>query len=180
MEKKLVLLGGLRSQAMHGYQLNEMLNQSSGLAITLTKSNAYKLLKNMEQDGWIAAHQEQEGNRPPRRVYTVTPKGEAAFQQLLRESLATYPTPELPSAVALNYLDALPLEEATSLLRQRRQVVKEHFEQLEAFPSEIRESHLGVAYLHRFYANELSWLGELLARLQQGDSDFGTEGVATP
>ena len=171
MEKRLLLLGGLRSQAMHGYQLNEMLSHNAGLAITLTKSNAYKLLKQMEQDGWISARQEQEGNRPPRRVYTVTPEGEVAFQRLLREGLAAFPTPELPCAVSLDFLNELPPEETTALLGRRRQAVQTRFERLDAFPNEIRDSHLGVAYLHRFYSNELSWLDDLILQLAERVSD---------
>jgi DNA-binding PadR family transcriptional regulator len=167
MEKRLILLGGLRSQAMHGYQLNEMLSHNAGLAITLTKANAYKLLKKMEQEGLVHASQEQEGNRPPRRVYTVTAQGEAAFQRQLRESLATYPIPELPAAVPLDFLDELPSEEAAALLRQRREIVRARFEHMDAFSDEIRDSHLGVAYMHRYYENELSWLDDLINELSE-------------
>ena len=53
MEKKLLLLGTLRIHEMHGYQLNELLAQSVGMPIKLTRPNAYKLLNKMEQDGWI-------------------------------------------------------------------------------------------------------------------------------
>ena len=34
----------------------------------------------MEQDGWVTFREEQEGNRPPRRVYKITPEGATAFQ----------------------------------------------------------------------------------------------------
>ena len=38
MEKKLLLLGMLRNQEMHGYQLNEMLGHNLGSAVALKKS----------------------------------------------------------------------------------------------------------------------------------------------
>ena len=43
MEKKLLLLGLLRSQEMHGYQINDVLAQGAGMSIVLSKANAYKL-----------------------------------------------------------------------------------------------------------------------------------------
>jgi DNA-binding PadR family transcriptional regulator len=165
MEKKLLLLGLLRSQEMHGYQLNDHLAQGPGMAITLSKPNAYKLLKTMEADDWVTSHEEREGNRPIRRVYSVTPDGEAAFQQLLRESLVAYPISEFPSVVALNFLHELSPQEAVALLQQRRQKVEDHFHELDAVPEEIREHHLSHEYLYRHYTTELEWLAEIIERL---------------
>ena len=167
MEKKLLLLSALRDHEMHGYQLNEMLGQHAGIPIHLTKSNAYKLLKQMEQDGWVTFREEQEGNRPPRRVYKIMPEGESAFQQMLRDSIAGYTDPEFPSAVAFNYLELLPPEETISLLQQRREKVIAHLEDVGGIPDEIRAHHLGVEYLNRFYQAEIEWLDELIAQLSK-------------
>jgi len=153
MEKKLLLLGLLLSHGMHGYQLNEMLQQNPGTPIVLKKSNAYKLLNDMEKDGWITHKQEQEGNRPQRRVYSVTKEGEAAFYRLLRENLSTYPSPEFPGFVGLDFLYLLPAEEAVTLLETE-------------IPVEIQQSHLATEYLHKFYASEIEWLSEIINRLQ--------------
>ena len=155
MEKKLLLLGVLRDHEMHGYQLNEMLGQGSGIPIKLSKPNAYKLLNKMEQDGWVTYREEQEGNRPPRRVYTITDEGERAFQRMLRNSLAAYSVPEFPSSVALNYLELLPKHEAVALLQQRREKIVVHFNEMDGMPTEVREMHPGIEYLFRFYRFEI-------------------------
>jgi DNA-binding PadR family transcriptional regulator len=165
MEKKLLLLGVLRGQEMHGYQLSHHLGHGGGMAVTLTKSNAYKLLGKMEEEGWVTHHEEREGNRPPRRVYAITPEGEAAFQRLVRESLAAYPSPEFPGVVALNYLDALPAEEAVSLLGERREKIAAQLGEIDAIPADVRGMHLGMEYLHRFYSGELQWLDEVIGQL---------------
>ena len=141
MEKKLLILGVLRSQEMHGYQLSEHLDHNVGMAITLKKSNAYKLLNKMEEDGWVTYHEEREGNGPPRRVYAITPEGKAAFQHMLRKSLAAYPSPEFPAVIALNHLDALPPDEAVSLLGQRRQEVEERGGRTICHPEEPRSTN---------------------------------------
>ncbi len=170
MEKKLLLLGILRGHDMHGYQMNEMLAQDTGIGITLKKANAYKLLNKMASDGWITYHEEQEGNRPPRRVYTIAPAGEAAFQRLLRESLATYTAPQIPSVIAYNYLDELPVDEAIALLRKRRQRINGRFEQLDTVTPEMLQAHLGMVYLHRFYMAELTWLDEVINQLENKET----------
>ena len=166
MEKKLLLLGYLMSHSMHGYQLSQMLQHSAGGAITLTKSNAYKLLGDMEDDGWVTHRQEREGNRPMRRVYTLTEEGERAFYRLLRENLSACPTPEFPAAVGFDFLHALPAEEIVALLQARRQAVEARLEQLDALSEEILQSHLTLGYLHHYYGSELEWLRGLVERLK--------------
>lgn len=167
MEKKLLLLGTLRSHEMHGYQLNEMLSQSVGLPIKLTKPNAYKLLNKMEQDGWITYREERSGNRPPRRVFKITDKGEIVFQKMLRDSLAAYSIPEFPSTVGFNFLELLPRDEAVTLLQQRREKVISLYDEMTEIPDEMREAHLSVEYLYRFYQTEIAWLDEAIVRLKE-------------
>ena len=170
MEKKLLILGLLLSHDMHGYQLNEVLQHNPGIPITLEKSNAYKLLNDMETDGWVTHQEEQKGNRPPRRVYTVTKEGEAAFYCLLRENLSTCPTPEFPGVVGLDFVYKLPAEEVITLLEQRHQAIEAKFQQLDGVSAEIRQSHLATEYLHHYYATELQWLAEVINRLRSEQS----------
>lgn len=164
MEKKLLLLGVLREHEMHGYQLNEVLGHELGLPVRLTKSNAYKLLSKMEADGWVIHKSEQVGNRPARRVYSVTPAGEEAFQTMVRESLATYTVPEFPSTVALYFLDMLPPEELHELLLHRRKMAQANLDQLDELSAEVRETHPSVEYLYRFLIGELEWVDGLIAQ----------------
>lgn len=165
MEKKLLLLGLLLSHDMHGYQLNEVWQQNPGSSISLKKSNAYRLLADMEEAGWISHSQEQEGNRPQRRVYAVTEAGEAAFFELLRENLATYPPPELPGVVGLDFLHLLSPAEAAALLVKRLQAIDAKFQQLDEIAVEIRQAHLAAEYMHTFYAQEIAWLTKIIDRL---------------
>lgn len=167
MEKKLLLLGLLRSHEMHGYQLNEMLAERTVTAVPLSKANAYKLLKKLEADGYVHATEEQEGNRPPRRVYGITPAGEAAFQDLLRASVAGYVRPEFPSMVAFNFLYQLPPAEALALLAQRRALIAQQVAELENIPAEMRHIHLSLDFFYHFYQSELTWLDGVITRLER-------------
>ena len=53
MEKKLLLLGLLRSQEMHGYQLNEFIENSLPTCIEIKKPTAYYILNKMLADKWV-------------------------------------------------------------------------------------------------------------------------------
>ena len=158
MEKKLLLLGLLLSHDMHGYQLYDMIHQYAGIAITLKKSNAYKLLNDMERDGWVTHQEEQVGNRPPRRVYTVTDEGKAAFDRLLRRNLSSFPTPEFPGVVGLDFVQMLPRDEAIALLEQRRDAIDAKYRQFDEMSADIRQHHLTIAYLYQYYDHERQWL----------------------
>ena len=170
MEKKLLILGLLLSHGMHGYQLNQFLQDNPGTPISLKKSNAYKLLSTMEKDGWVAHTQEQEGNRPQRRVYSITENGKAAFYRLLRENLSSNPSPEFPGVVGMDFLHLLPSEEAATLLETRLKFTVHKFQQLDHLSSDIKQTHITVNYLHQYYANEIEWLTKLISQLRSDET----------
>jgi DNA-binding PadR family transcriptional regulator len=166
MERELLLLGLLRSQDMHGYQLHEAIDSHLGMGVQLTKPTAYRLLSNMTEDGWVTFREEQEGNRPPRRVYAITPQGEVAFQRLLRESLANYQPSEFTCHIGLAFLDQLSPEEALPLLHKRRAVMEELLESTQAHGEHPGSLQLMLERQVYLLAAELEWLGTVIARLQ--------------
>ena len=166
MSRKLLLLGLLRIQEMHGYQINELIDTHLGTAVQLKKPTVYKLLSGMVQDGWIKAREEQEGNYPPRRVYTITPAGEEAFQQLLRQSLAVYRPPSYLDSIGIIYLEALPAAEAAELLRSWRDEVAVRIQQIQADDAHQGGFQLMLSYNLRHLTAELQWLEELIDDLE--------------
>ncbi len=165
MERKLLLLGLLRSQGMHGYQLNEAIDSHLGASVHLKKPTAYRLLNEMARNGWITYKEEQEGNRPPRRIYSLTPQGEAAFQRLLRESLADYRPVELLSDVGLAFLDVLPSAEVLPLLHKRRSVIESLLQMLSVHNEHPGSFQLMIEHQRRHLSAELEWLDEVIARI---------------
>ena len=177
MERKLLLLGLLRSQEMSGYQLNELIDSHMRASVQLKKPTAYRLLSKMADDGWITYTEEREGNRPLRRVYAITPKGEAAFQQLLRDSLADYSPAEFRSAISLAFLDALPAEERLSLLRKRNSAIANLLQTALIHGDDHGGFRLLTEHQIRHLSTDLEWLSEVIARLESGSQDhaFGRE-----
>ena len=163
-DKTLFLLGILRSHQSHGYELQALL-QSPLAPIQIGKANAYQILKRLEARGWVTAAEEREGNRPPRRVYSITASGEEAFQALLRTRLHTHVPSVHANAVSLNFIALLPPAEAVELLSQRLEVVQAQLNELTAQIGEGAEEHYGVDYLLQHSRFEHKWLNELIERL---------------
>ena len=164
MERQLLLLGMLRIEEMHGYQVDQMINAHLEPTFQLKKPTMYKLLNKMVDQGWITFREEQEGNYPVRRVYTITTAGEEAFQSLLRQSLADY-RPVNFNDIALAFLDTLPAGEALPLLRQRRENISQLLES-----ARTHDTHQGgyqLLLLHQVHhlSAELAWMDEIINHL---------------
>jgi DNA-binding PadR family transcriptional regulator len=165
MEKKLLLLGLLRRQEMHGYQLNEFIDNNLSLCTDLKKPTAYYLLDKMAADGWISAATEQDGNRPPRRVYRLTETGEAVFQRLLRENLAQYSPVNFSGDVGMAFLDWLAPDEALPLLELQKRQVQARLESVRAIPTHGGSLQLIFSHQTRHLQAELDWLNEVIDQL---------------
>lgn len=74
LEPCLLLL--LRADATHGYNLLDGLHRFGFTPETLDASVVYRVLREMEDAGWVRSQWDTAGSGPPRRVYAVTPDGE--------------------------------------------------------------------------------------------------------
>lgn len=166
MERDLLLLGLLRRHDMHGYQLHEFIEKYMQTCVDLKKPTAYYLLEKMAQAGYITQSEEREGNRPPRRVYTVTAVGETHFQQLLAQNLADYQPARFGGAVGLAFVDALEGGDAAALLSQRRTILRQHLAQAQSAPPHSGSLQLVLEHQIVHLQSELTWLDEVIARLE--------------
>jgi DNA-binding PadR family transcriptional regulator len=166
-DRELLLLGILRQQEMHGYQLHEFIDSNLAACTDLKKSTAYYLLDKMAAAGWVACEESKEGNRPPRRVYRLTADGEAAFQSLLRENLATYAPARFSSDVGFAFAEALPLQERLDLLNKRRDLLRVELSAVAAAPVHVGGIQLILDHQRHHLAAELAWLDEVVAGLAE-------------
>lgn len=162
MERKLLLLGMLREHPMYGYQINELIETHLGSIVALTKPTAYRLLNQMTDDGWIGFKEEQMGNRPIRRVYSILPSGEDAFLEMLREDLVSFTGTPSHGTFGIAFLHAMPTEEALPLLQERRHRVEEFLKSLST--DEDHHGGFGYVILHQIQhlKAELVWLDEVI------------------
>ena len=171
MEKKLLLLGLLRNQEMHGYQLNEFIENSLPTCIEIKKPTAYYILNKMLADKWVTYTEYQEGNRPPRRVYAITPTGEAAFQKLLRKVLSSYQPAKFDDDIGFAFLDNLSTQEAVVLLSKRRANLVTHLQVTQAIPLHPGSFQLMVEHQLLHLNTELNWLNEVIANLKMNQQN---------
>lgn len=84
------LLGLLTQQPLHGYELHRYFTDPSALGQVwyLGLSQMYKLLKELEAQGYMEVTVEPQDNYPARKVYHITPAGRAAFWQWMEKPIS--------------------------------------------------------------------------------------------
>jgi DNA-binding PadR family transcriptional regulator len=169
--KKLLLLGLLRGQKLHGYGLVDYLKTHSTSGAAIGKSNAYRLLKTLEDDGCVVSSVEREGNRPERHVYKVTPVGEVLFQELMLQSLSVDATADQPGVAVLNFLGEVEPAAAAVELEKRCCSVMSRYEELKALPEDVLHLHPAMDLNLKQLEVELEWLTAKLEELRIQASD---------
>jgi len=167
INKKLLLLGLLRGQTLHGYGLVEYMSTHETGGAAIGKSNAYRLLKVLEADGLIRSTTERDGNRPERHVYEITPAGEKLFREQLLASLAEDVSADQPGIALLNYLHDVDPGAAAEQLAKRRDLIAKRHAQLDEMPGDMRRLHPAMDLSLRHAEVELQWLDEKLDELRQ-------------
>lgn len=167
MERELLLLGFLRRENMHGYRLNEFIERDMAACSDLKKPTAYFLLDKMAKLGWISMRETREGNRPPRRVYRVTAKGEAEYQAMLRENLAAFIETKFPGDIGLAFADDLGASDVLPLLAERRAALAAKQTAINAVPEHAGSLQLIVDHQKFHLEAELRWLDQVIAQFER-------------
>ena len=84
---ELALLGLVRMQPAHPYELHQRLRESRALGLVwqLKQAHLYALLARLEAAGYLESMSEAQPNRPPRKMRHLTEQGRAGFTQWLSE-----------------------------------------------------------------------------------------------
>jgi DNA-binding PadR family transcriptional regulator len=166
LDRELLLLGLLRQQEMHGYQLHEYIEGPLAFCTDLKRPTAYFLLDKLAKQGLVAEKETREGHRPIRHVFALTESGELEFQRLLRESLCRYSPVHFTGDISLAYLDEIEPAEAVALLTVRRAILADAVEKAAAAPAHAGSLQWVVEHQVRHLQAELDWLDEVIERLQ--------------
>jgi DNA-binding PadR family transcriptional regulator len=167
-ERSLLLLGLLKAQSQHGYQLNEFIEKNLSRVTDMKKATAYAVLDRLKAAGLIAETVEQEGNRPPRKVYAITDDGEAEFERLLVETLSAADRLVLAGDIGLMFLDHLPREQALACLQARLTTLEQR---LAAQAQTPQHGHgigvdLAVEHVQVLLTADRDWLRGVVERLR--------------
>ncbi|MGW0122043.1 PadR family transcriptional regulator [Streptomyces sp. NPDC003327] len=81
------ILVSLLEKPGSGYELARRFERSIGYFWTATHQQIYRVLKRMENDGWVEAREVPQQGRPDKREYSVADLGRAALSSWLHEPI---------------------------------------------------------------------------------------------
>ncbi|MBS1968608.1 MAG: PadR family transcriptional regulator [Chloroflexi bacterium SZAS-1] len=128
------LMGFLRQQPMHAYEIHQMLmrNEALGLVWHLKQSLVYVMLDRLESEGYINAVLEPQGSRPPRKLLSLTPDGQQAFDHWLVTPVAHGRDFRLEFLAKLYFASQEDATSATSLIAAQQVTCREWLVDLHA------------------------------------------------
>jgi DNA-binding PadR family transcriptional regulator len=118
---ELAILGLLKDQPTHGYQLSRELGESLGGFWRVSYGSLYPTLRRLERDGAVESVAGDQASTARRKnVYRITETGEKLFFKLLQETPGDNSSEEARFRVRLAFFRYLPPETRIRLLEKRR------------------------------------------------------------
>lgn len=155
----LIILALLRDKPMHGYEIQQLIQQSRmDLWANLLSGSIYYALNKLEKDGLIVAQAEERTGARLRKIYAITESGEAELLRLVSETLA-HPPHSVKSdlVVALNWIELLPPQERLSRLEASLAELESLLSQWR-FGRRIKGEHGLSAYAEASFDNAIAML----------------------
>jgi len=167
-ERELLILGLLKAQSQHGYQINEFIERNLGRVYDMKKSTAYAILKRLNQSGCVSVTVEQEGNRPPRQVFSITDEGAKRFDELLRHWLAQVDDTTPTGDIGIMFLDHLPADEVVAYLEQRLEKIEKLLQISESVPGHGHGIGVNLSVRHRIalLQSDRDWLKDAIKQIR--------------
>lgn len=125
------LLGFLMQSPMHGYDLHQQVEAELGEIWYMGISNIYGALKRLDQSSQVECNLVPHKDRPPRKVYRITPAGEQSFLDWLRQPVPVMREMRVEFPTKLYFFRALDLQGVDDLIAAQEAVCREHVERLE-------------------------------------------------
>jgi len=170
MEATLLVLGLLKLQDMHGYQLGDLIDKRLKYLTDLKKPTLYHLLGKLENDGLVRKTVSRQGNRPERFTYQLTAAGHARFVELLRANLQDAHAAYFADDIGLLFLSELPAATARAYLAEKRNGVAQNIANLERAVTR-HAPHTPAYHTLRHHLlhlqTERAWLDELVNDLKK-------------
>lgn len=154
------LLGFLMQGSAHGYALHQRAEEELGRIWYMGMSNVYATLKDLGSAGQVEVALDEE-TYPPRKVYSITPAGCAAFSAWVREPVDAVRDMRVELLAKLYFFQALELEGALSLLRAQGTVCRERLDELEQNAAADADDVFGrvvIDFRRRRIRSSIEWL----------------------
>jgi len=170
MDAMLLVLGLLKLQDMHGYQLGDLIDKRLGYLTDLKKPTLYHLLGKLESKGMVTKTISRQGNRPERFTYRLTASGRTRFHQLLEANLAGIHQTYFADDLGLLFLSELPAADARRYLVAKSKRIDEQILAMEhavALHKRATPAYFTLRHHLVHLETERAWLAELLGDLKK-------------
>lgn len=165
---ELAILGLLKEQPMHGYQLSRQLSESLGGFWRVSYGSLYPTLRRLEKGDDVEAVASEEttvGRR--KQVYRITGKGEQTFLRLLQETPHDNQTEDQRFRVRLAFFRYLPPETRLRMLERRRAYLQDRLstikDSLRATRERVDDYTLALMEHGRTSTeSDIAWLDDLI------------------
>lgn len=177
MSTRLVILGFLRFQPLHGYEIKQLIEQKMEDWTSIAFGSIYFALRKLEEERLIEKiATEQEGNRPSRSVYQITDAGHEEFMRLLRQVWREVEHPRYSFDIGVFFMQALPKDEIVEYLKGRVAQLEETLDYLEAHRVERLADPRVLEFANAIFDHgkvhleaELTWTRDLLGKVERGE-----------
>jgi PadR family transcriptional regulator AphA len=154
------LLGLLLSEPKHGYELFQEFSRELGGVWRIGQSQLYAQLKQLEESGLVSVRVEEQPNRPARKVYQLTPQGQAAFEEWVHQ-----PTPYLRRIrveflARLYFFQRLSLDGLDKLVGDQKAVCRDQIARFDRLMADTGEpfAHLVLEFRRGQLEAVVHWL----------------------
>ena len=192
---EIAVLGLLKEQDMHGYELRKRLADVYGFPSAVSFGSLYPALSRLEQAGAVRVLDPAKGQAPPsaasllaerrasrrRKVYSITTLGAKLFEELLSGSQGS--DDDRSFNLRLAFARYLPPEGRLGLLERRRAVLGERLAQLAARARARRDDRYMRILVERqqeALSRDVSWLEHLITEERAGETGSGTAAYPQP
>lgn len=176
MSTRLVILGILHRHNLHGYEIKHEIEEHMGDWTNIAFGSIYFALGKLAEEGLIEnVATEQEGSRPSRFVYAITPAGREEFRSLLHQLWQQDTQTFYDFDIALYFKDYLTREEQLAYLQQRIDFVRGSIEHIDQHYEETIRNPYVPPFARALFDHsrvhqqaELDWLKALHRDIEQG------------
>ncbi|HHS97973.1 MAG TPA: PadR family transcriptional regulator [Chloroflexi bacterium] len=175
-----VLLGFLMQGPLHGYDLHRRVETELGYVWRMGMGYIYNTLKELEQAGQVESVVLPQENRPPRKVYRITPEGRRSFLDWVRQPVDAVRDMRVEFPAKLYFFHLLDLDGVSRLLTAQEAACRRRLEQIEEAAGRYGPhdfSRLVFDFRRRQIEAILEWLADCRETWEAWRS-AGREGIA--
>ncbi|MBT5421176.1 MAG: PadR family transcriptional regulator [Candidatus Cloacimonetes bacterium] len=134
----LFVLGSLSKQPMHGYKIIRYFEKRGIEMWARVKTpSVYKTLQRLEKQGFITGKMKQDGNNPPRKVFTLTKEGKKHFLELLN----TFLWGKDKSHTPMDFWNAFRFVQKNITLTEFLEIIKNREDKHEQMEMKMKKRH---------------------------------------